>query len=108
MFKGTTLRDTDSTEELRLGDEEAALPRSALGHDIEFGDLDKGVLTQNPGGKRYSVSVVAGWEPSSFNEVSVAGGEGIKTTTVVTQQVSFAGMLEEEAGAKRLADKGML
>ncbi|EAQ86279.1 hypothetical protein CHGG_07532 [Chaetomium globosum CBS 148.51] len=109
MFKGSTLRDTDSTEELRLGDEEAALPRSALGNDIEFGELDKGILTQNPGGKRYSVSVVAGWEPSSFNEVSVSGGEGIKTTTVVTQKVSFAGMLEEEEeGARRLADKGML
>jgi hypothetical protein len=59
-----------------------------MGDDIEFGELHHGPLDANlPGAKRYSVSVVAGWEPGYGAEGNRAG---IQTTTVVTQKVSFA------------------
>jgi len=105
LFKGSTLRDTDSTEGLRLSDEELALPRSRLENDIEFGELDKDVMNNPGGGKRYSVSVVAGWEPASVSQLAAGAGErnGIQTTTVVTQKVSFAGVDEE--GGRGLGDK---
>ncbi|KAK4122086.1 hypothetical protein N657DRAFT_681907 [Parathielavia appendiculata] len=90
----TTLRASDSTEGLRPGDEEIALPpRSRMGDDIEFGELPHGPLDANiPVAKRYSVSVVGGWEPAAYLDEAVGGGNpvGIKTTTVVTQKVSFA------------------
>jgi hypothetical protein len=79
---------------LRPGDEEIGLsPRSRMGDDIEFGELHHGPLDANvPGTKRYSVSVVAGWEPGYGAEVMGGNGNraGIQTTTVVTQKVSFA------------------
>lgn len=95
-----TLRESDSTEGLRVAD----TPRSrGADHDIEFGELQL-----EPGGgtgrqRRYSVSVVAGgggWESDSWFHPDGAVGEaksGIKTTTVVTQKVTFAGIEEEES-----------
>ncbi|KAK4159614.1 hypothetical protein QBC43DRAFT_272187 [Cladorrhinum sp. PSN259] len=83
MFKGT-LRESESTEGLR---------------DVECGKFDAAELVHIPVQKRYSVSVVAGWEPQSVGELNPAGDEpGIKTMTVVTQEVSFAAMEEMERG----------
>ncbi|KAL2138503.1 hypothetical protein VTI28DRAFT_6653 [Corynascus sepedonium] len=100
MLKGSTLRESESTEGLRLSDEESVLPRSRLDGDIEFGELDKRL--NNPVNKRYSVSVVAGWEPSSLLRPPTNSGEqnGIQATTVVTQKVTLA-ETEEEDGKKQ-------
>jgi hypothetical protein len=100
LYQGSTLHESDSTEGLRLDDEEAVLPRSRMENDIEFGELDKTGGVHSPG-KRYSVSVVAGWEPASISQLGGGGRglekNGIQTTTVVTQKVTFASMMEEEA-----------
>ncbi|KAL2162981.1 hypothetical protein VTH06DRAFT_6817 [Thermothelomyces fergusii] len=96
--KGSTLRGSESTEGLRLSDEETVLPRSRLDDDVEFGELDKKL--HGPGyssgsrNKRYSVSVVGGWGAGTTPPASagrpgtrdVVELGGIKTTTVVTQQ----------------------
>jgi hypothetical protein len=103
--KGSTLRESESTEGLRASDEEAVLPpRSRTGDnsDIEFGVLDnRSGSVGKAGGKRYSVSVVAGggWDDPEAgrdgNSKNVMNGIQ-KTTTVVMQKVTLAGRLEEE------------
>ena len=98
MFKGglgSMLRESESTEGLRGRDDLGLIPRSRLEHDIEFGDLDVGGAGDGTGTRRYSVSVVAGGQPArSVIEMPIgepADKSGIKTTTVVTQKVTFAG-----------------
>ncbi|KAK3994350.1 hypothetical protein QBC44DRAFT_43697 [Cladorrhinum sp. PSN332] len=106
MFKGT-LRESDSTEGLRA--EEFITPCSRMENDIEFGKLDTAGHVHSPGRRRYSVSVVAGWEPQG--ELRRGGDKpGINTTTVVTQQVSFAALEEVErregAGERGVTSEG--
>ncbi|KAL2152209.1 hypothetical protein VTH82DRAFT_5393 [Thermothelomyces myriococcoides] len=117
LMKSSTLRGSESTEGLRQSDEEETVlpsPRSRLDHnDVEFGgELDKKLLHGGglPGGvstRRYSVSVVGGWgaaaapAPGSDGHRRGASGDdvelgGIKTTTVVTQQVTLAAPPGEE------------
>lgn len=97
MFKGT-LRESDSTEGLRP--EEPFTPRSRMENDIEFGKLDVAASPPPTATHKYSVSVVAGWQSQSVGELNRTGDKlGIKTTTVVTQQVvSFAALDEMERG----------
>ncbi|SPQ21470.1 f96ef50d-3568-4987-8f24-0b6da4e50c8a [Thermothielavioides terrestris] len=85
------LRPSDSTERLRP--EDSRSPRGRLDHhDIEFGELDGAGSGAAAGPRRYSVSVVAGCMPESGSVPEVgAEGPGIKTTTVVSQKVSFHG-----------------
>lgn len=97
MFKGglgSMLRESESTEGLRGRDDLGLIPRSRLEHDIEFGDLDVGA-GEGTGTRRYSVSVVAGQPTRSVMEMPIGEAavdkSGIKTTTVVTQKVTFAG-----------------
>lgn len=95
----STLRESDSTEGLRGSAGPELLPSTMgrLDSDIEFGDLESGVRNHGD----YSVSVVGGWVPersSALPGLMPGSGEGIKTTTVVTQKVSFAGEEEEEGG----------
>ncbi|KAL2191501.1 hypothetical protein L209DRAFT_768945 [Thermothelomyces heterothallicus CBS 203.75] len=106
LLKSNTLRGSESTEGLRLSDEETVLPRSRLDNDIEFGVLDKKL--HGPGSKRYSVSVVGGgWGPPASNGQPGASDvelSGIKTTTVVTQQVTLAAPEEEEGKRHRVTE----
>ena len=99
MFKAgtSTLRESESTEGLRDGVE--GMSRSRRDGDIEFGELD------SPGSPGYTVTVVAGWEPKSISELvgESTSNAGIKTTTVVTQKVTFA--QEGSDGGRRSGDK---
>lgn len=99
LFKtgGSTLRESESTEGLRDGVE--GMTRSRIDRDIEFGELE------SPGSPGYTVTVVAGWEPKSITELVGESGNrpGIKTTTVVTQKVTFAG--EGSESGRRSGDK---
>ncbi|KAK4152013.1 hypothetical protein C8A00DRAFT_16638 [Chaetomidium leptoderma] len=114
----STLRGSESTEGLRPDGFEPLTttppPRSRMENDLECGELDGSALalSANPAAaRRYSVSVVAGWDPhNSNNELGGARGvdrAGIKTTTVVTQKVTFAEVEEEEGGinSRRSAEK---
>jgi hypothetical protein len=103
MFK-SALRESDSTEGLR---DEALTPRSRMESDIEFGELESAAHLPLPGPRRYSVSVVAGWERASMSELGLAGMDrsGIKTTTVVTQKVTFANEGERTSGDRSSADR---
>ncbi|KAK4202872.1 hypothetical protein QBC40DRAFT_319530 [Triangularia verruculosa] len=99
MFKGT-LRESDSTEGLRF--DESITPRSRIENDVEFGKLDPAGHVHGPGPRRYSVSVVAGWEMQNIREPGRSGDKsGIKTTTIVTQKVSFGALDEVERGQAR-------
>jgi hypothetical protein len=112
MFSKSALRESASTEGLRLDD---SPPRSRMEQDIEFGELDTG-KGDGPGGggpRRYSVSVVAGWEPQSVNDLvggadSGRRGPGIQTTTVVSQQVSFSSPPKGGLGGRSSDDKRAL
>jgi len=97
VFKGT-LRESESTEGLRPEELLYSAPRSRGDNtDIEFGELASPTHALHGSGlpRRYSVSVVAGWQPAALEQVTVGEnndrGPGIKTTTVVTQKVSFTG-----------------
>ncbi|KAL2020590.1 hypothetical protein VTK56DRAFT_8178 [Thermocarpiscus australiensis] len=80
LFAGRTLKESDSTEGLRLDEP----PRSRLENDIEFGELDvPGRAKANGGG--YEVTVVGGWD--GHRDSGVGETTGIKATTVVTQDV---------------------
>ncbi|KAK4235415.1 hypothetical protein C8A03DRAFT_36729 [Achaetomium macrosporum] len=126
FHKGSTLRESASTEGLRSSDEESVLgpPRSRMGdniNDIEFAELDKaglGVSNNKAvvgGGKRYSVSVVAGWgEPESAGISRLASRDGwegnvngIQATTVVTQKVTFTGREQEGEGKRHGAKESV-
>lgn len=91
MFKGSALRESVSTEGLHILP--GTLDRAEA--DIEFGDLD---ATGRNGPRRYSVSVVAGLDPEERDDSHYGSRRAIKTiktTTVVTQKVSFSGVDEE-------------
>lgn len=105
MFKGT-LRESDSTEGLR---DDPITPRSRMDSDIEFGELESAVHLPCPGPRRYSVSVVAGWERASMSEMGLAEVDrsGIKTTTVVTQKVSFAKEDGRTSGERSSGDRSL-
>ncbi|KAK4142422.1 uncharacterized protein C8A04DRAFT_13223 [Dichotomopilus funicola] len=135
---GNALRGTASTEGLRRGgdEEEGGLARCRTGSEeiIEFGELDKTGLSNSPGGRnRYSVSVVAGWDPDGGtrlgkkkNKDSISGGAGgngnggryhhqkessgagIQATTTVTQMVTFTSMMEEENERRLRETKEMM
>jgi hypothetical protein len=103
MFK-SALRESDSTEGLR---DEVVTPRSRMESDIEFGQLEGAAHLPCPGPRRYSVSVVAGWERASMNEMGLTEMDrpGIKTTTVVTQKVTFANEEERTSGDRSSGDR---
>lgn len=89
----SALRESESTEGLRPEDLRAtSAPRSRMEQDIEFGELESSARQPAGGPRRYSVSVVAGWEPQAGSDLALGGvgRPGIKTTTIVTQRVSFA------------------
>ncbi|KAK0720187.1 hypothetical protein B0H67DRAFT_662214 [Lasiosphaeris hirsuta] len=77
--------------------------------DLEFGGMERsrGASRAGPGAgvdATYSVSVVAGSDPAAAEaerEKEMFGGRGIKTTTVVTQQVTF----ENTTGGRRGSQK---
>ncbi|KAK3359581.1 hypothetical protein B0T25DRAFT_621071 [Lasiosphaeria hispida] len=75
--------------------------------DLEFGALERGRGASRAGPRdaaTYSVSVVAGSDSAAAEagrEKEAFGGMGIKTTTVVTQQVTFEGTVGGRRGSQK-------
>ncbi|KAL1840469.1 hypothetical protein VTJ49DRAFT_466 [Mycothermus thermophilus] len=88
-LKGKVLSESDSTEELRSAASMGGSPLRSIGeNDIEFGAIDPRLERRGKPGLSYSVSVVGGSESSGGRPRS--DSSGIKATTTVTQQISFA------------------